>query len=144
MCSKPKVWKIGRKLKHTSQSNKHLLHPIVPYSNGGSSREQTEQKQSIADCWQWLILSENLFSRTMSGSCCSGYISTSLTKLHRTRTAAAAERNGRKVRDDRRSEKKMGIVGSLLTKLSPYAFRMLHCNSAPQVITEAPPAVESL
>ena len=41
---------------------------IAPYSNGGSSREVTEQKQSIADCWQWLMLSENLFSRTISDS----------------------------------------------------------------------------
>ena len=37
-------------------------------SNDRCSREVTEQKQSIADCWQWLILSENLFSRTMSDS----------------------------------------------------------------------------
>ena len=37
-------------------------------SNDRCSREVTEQKQSIADCWQWLILSENLFSRIMSDS----------------------------------------------------------------------------
>ena len=48
---------------------------IAPYSNGGSSREETEQKQSIADCWQCLMLSENLFSRTISDSCFSGCIS---------------------------------------------------------------------